>query len=174
MTDGKKTVVPLKGVPSNISAEALDVGYLSAIQLFLRDEEILDEYADEDVELQPARPDERKLGPLTSLEKDLFIIGSLIAEIIRNEIVEIEANGTDAIVRIMRERRITTVEAATIYAQTSPSVPEDTRIFLNKCAATQANALSMYEWGVRARYTSWNNRIVVRRGFVAHSYKHHG
>jgi hypothetical protein len=166
MTDGN--VAHLKTVPS-IPQDVSNDTFLAHVKSFLSEHEILTEYEHSDVELDGATSDERRLGELTMFEKECFVIGNLIGEIVREELIEIEASGTDKIAEIMRAERVPMATAAQRYAQ-SNEVPEESRAFLNKCAVTQGNLMSAYEWSVRQRHDMFLSHLIVRSGFIAHAY----
>jgi hypothetical protein len=166
MTDDN--VAHLRTVPAATVADTED-SYLARIRDFVKERELLTEYDDSDVELDNPTLDERRLGPLTPFERECFVIGQLLAEVVRSELIEIEATGTDTIAKIMREKKVSAVIAAQLYSQ-SQEVPEETRILVNQCALTQALALTAYEWSVRTRYNVFDSRLIVRAGFVVYRY----
>lgn len=166
MTDNN--VTHLKTVPS-LPHDTSEDAFLAHIKLFLAKKDILDEYEHSDVQLEGATSDEKRLGELTLFEKECFVIGNLIGEIIHEELIEIEASGTDKIASIMRVERVPMAIAAQKYAQ-SNEVPEANRIFLNQCALTQGNLMSAYEWSVRSRFDMFTHRLIIRSGFIAYSY----
>lgn len=168
MTDNK--VTPLRVVPS-IAAATDQEGLLQSIATFLRDEGILDEWSEDDVELEYPKSDEIKLGELTAVERQFFVIGQLMNEIIREEMVELEASNSDKITAIMREKKISMAEAAQIFAQDHQNhMSDDQRRLLNQCSMTMGNVLTIYEWSIRVRSNQWDKPIIIRRGFQAYCY----
>jgi len=161
-------IAHLKPVPTTPAAASPD-SFLDGIRTYLQSTGILEEYEHSDVDLEKPTSDERRLGPLTNFETECFVMGQLIGELIRSEMIEIEASGADKITAIMREKKVPMVVAAQEYAQ-SNEVPEDARVYLNTCAVTQANLLSSYEWSVRSRHNMWDFRLIVREGFIAYRY----
>lgn len=151
--------------PGNVSETKNDEGYLSSVIDFLVEEEIFDGEITEDmVDLDPPTSDELVLGHLTSLEKKCFILSQMLGQIVREEMVEVEAKGTDQIAAIQREQKVSMPEAATIFMQTA-EVSEEIRNLLFICNVTFANLNTMYEWGVRARFNQWSGSLIVRKGF---------
>ena len=146
---------------------------LHAIESFLLKREILDdlENLDESVELEAARSDESKLGPLTQFERRCFVLGTVLQEIIKDELVNIETASADEITKLARARKMPMVQAAMEYASAHRiTIEKDVQITLNACAVTSANVLTSYEWSVRQRYGCWLTPLIVRNGFVVYTY----
>lgn len=130
-----------------------------------------DDWSDEDMELDNPNSDETILGPLTESEKRLYIIGKLLEETMKEEMIELEASNADVLAKIMREKRISMAEASHEFNRNpSNHIKEEDRVFLNKCSVTMAALLTRFEWSVRVRYDEWKDNLIVRRGFIVVAY----
>lgn len=164
-------VTPLKIVKSGVTATMSELEFLQSIAMFLREQSILDDWSETDVELEPPHSDEVKIGELSAIERQFFVIGSLLKEVVREEMVELEAANSDKITSIMRERKISMTEAAQVFSENRETyMTEDQRMMLNQCGLTMANVLSTYEWSLRTRLNQWDKAIIIRKGFVAYAY----
>lgn len=148
-------------------------GYLRLIKDFLQDRGLFDTFdnLDEAVELENFRSDEKRLGRLTLFEKECFAIGSLLHEIINDEIVNVDVRHGEEVVKYAREHKMPMITAAQHFASEKQIIIDpETQELLNICAISAANLLTSYEWGVRARYNVFDAPIIVRSGFIAFTY----
>lgn len=168
MTDDKVTLLkPVSGPSASIDAE----GFLGELSNFVKSNQILTEWDEADLELEYPRSDETKIGELTYVERQLYLLSQLLNQIIRDEMVEIQAASTDTLVKIMREQKIGIEQAASRVAQsTERNLDPDTHSLLVQLAVTSGTANSMFEWLVRMRCNEWSRRIIVRKGYTAYSY----
>lgn len=155
-------------VIENASPSIGEDSLLGRIEKFIG-EELIDLTGDyeADIELEMPQGDEQKLGTLTAFEKKAFVLAALLDQRIRDLLVEIEASGTEAITRIMREQRISFMQA---MQQHMPQMPEEQREELNKHAITHTNIVTLYDWSVRQRYNEWTKMLIVRAGYMVYRY----
>lgn len=145
--------------------------HVHEFQTFLQNEGILEEWDETDVVLEAANGDEIPVGTLTATERKWFCLGQLLNQIIRDELVEIEAAQTDLIGKIMRERKVNGAAAVQVLREEhSERLPEDQRIFLNTANICATMALSTFDYSIRARLHLWDQSTIVRRGFKLHKY----
>jgi hypothetical protein len=165
-----ENVTQLRVVPP-VTTLTTEDGLLQSIATFLREQGILDEWSEADVELEPPTSDEAKVGELNGVERQLFVIGQLLQEVIKEEMIEVEASNSDKITAIMREKKVSMAEAASIFSQDHDNhMTEEQRWLLNQCSVTMGNVLTMYDWSVRTRFNQWDRAIIVRKDFVAYAY----
>lgn len=163
-------VVNLRVVPP-VTAVSTEDGILQSIATFLREQGILDEWSEDDVELETAQSDEAKVGELSAVERQFYIIGQLLNEVIKDELIEVDASNTDKITAIMREKKVSMAEAAQIFSGDRENhMTDEQRWFLNQASVTMGNVLTLFEWSIRTRYNQWDRGIIVRRGYVAYAY----
>lgn len=163
MTD---KVIKLTSVPKSPNTPD---GVLQATKQFLIENELLVEWDETDVGLEAANADEALLGNLTVFERDNYVIGQLLQQVVHETLIEIEAGGTDQLGVIMREQRVNAIEAARILEQNSTEYLElEDKEYLNKAALTLGYCMTQYEHSVRRRFNVWTGQLIVRSGFVAY------
>lgn len=155
-------------VIENASPTIGEDSLLGRIEKFIG-EELIDLSGDyeADVELEMPHGDEQKLGLLTAFEKKAFVLATLLEQRIQDLLVEIEAMGAETITRIMREQRVSFMQA---MQQHMPQMPVDQRAELNRHAITHTNIVTLYDWSVRQRYDEWTKMLIVRTGFTVYRY----
>lgn len=161
------------GTFQTIGSSSDEGGYLRVIKDFLVDRGLFETFdtLDEAVELENSKHDERKLGRLTLFEKESFAIGSLLNEIIRDEVVNADVHHAEEVIQFARENKMPMIQAAMHFAQNRQiTIEPETQEILNVCATTAVNLLSGYEWSVRARHNVFDKPIIVRTGFIAFTY----
>lgn len=163
-------VSKLQVVDSGASVNLTDDALLQRIQTFVH-ENLLDLEGDyeADVVLEPPRSDERKLGNLSPFERKAFALTALLEQRLNDTLVEIEANSTEQITRIMRERKISFMQATHVYMQ-EVRMPDEQRAEINMCSMTHTNLVTLYDWSVRQRFNEWRSFLIVRSGFVVYCY----
>ena len=167
MTDKLSQLHPLQtGLSANIDAGS----YFNQLSNFVKESEILQEWDDTDVDLSHPNSDEKKLGQLTYLERQLYVLSQLLNQILREEIIEVQASNADGIAKLMREHKVSIMEATSMVQQNGADIPPEAKAHMFQVACTSGAANSMFEWLVRTRYDEWSNHIIVRKGFVAHAY----
>lgn len=145
-------------------------GAASRLRTFVADK-LMSEWDEDDVTLEAASPDERKIGTLNAVEREAYVIGQLLQQVLRIALVEIEANSTDKIAGIMRTRQVGMGEALQIFRDTSTEhLADEDQDFLNQCALTIGKSMTDYEWSLRERYNIWRGQLIVRSGYVAYTY----
>lgn len=147
---------------------------LQSIIAFVKDNGILEEWDESDVELEYPTSDERRIDKLTSFERELFIISALCQHVSTETRSEIEAKNTDAIGEIIRTNKVQTAEAVQIFAQRTQgrgAMDEETRDLLFQCTYIAAMCNNLYHFSLITRTDAgWHNRIIIRKGFVAYAY----
>lgn len=163
-------VSKLQVVDSGASVNLTDDALLQRIQTFVH-ENLLDLEGDyeADVVLEAPRSDERKLGNLSPFERKAFALTALLEQRLNDTLVEIEANSTEQITRIMRERKISFMQATQVYMQ-EVRMPDEQRAEINMCSMTHTNLVTLYDWSVRQRFNEWRSFLIVRSGFVVYCY----
>lgn len=152
------------------AARITDESLLNDIHNFIHDNLLdLDGDPEADVVLEQARSDERKLGKLNSFERRAFVLTALLEQTLNDTLIDIEANSAERVAAIMRERKIGYMQAAHVFMQ-EHSVPEDRRLYINMCGMTHTNLVTLYDWSVRRRFNDWKSMLIVREGYVVHSY----
>lgn len=155
----------------SIAADANKDTILKAITEFVIDNEILTEWDETDVTLERHDRDETEIGKLNLYERQLFVIGTLLQQVLKEAIIDLEADSTDTLARIMREDRVNMSDAAVKYRQNiNEYLTSEEREHLNQIGLTIGYTMSAYEWSVRLRYKAWQSPIIVRADFVAFSY----
>ncbi len=172
MTDN---VTPFTLVPKTSKPSAsVDMGghsFIDALEELLVSEGIKLEFTVDDVDLDMAEPDERRLGALNAYERRAFITGSVLQEYIRVEINDADAHTAQAIADLMREKKIDHQTALIEHAQSRETpMPPEVQRRLNVASVAAANLLPAYEWSLRNRYDEWMKPLIVRREFEAYSY----
>lgn len=163
-------VSKLQVVDSGASVNLTDDALLQRIQTFVH-ENLLDLEGDyeSDVVLETPRSDERKLGNLSPFERKAFAMTALLEQRLNDTLVEIEANSTEQVTRIMRERKINFMQATQVYMQ-EVRMPDEQRAEINMCSMTHTNLVTLYDWSVRQRFNEWRSFLIVRTGFVVYCY----
>ncbi len=163
-------VSTLKVIDSGASASLTEDALLQRITSFIG-ENLLDLEGDfeSDVLLEAARSDERRLGVLSPFEKRAFVLAALLEQRINDMLIEFEATSTEQVTRIMRERHMNFMQAASTYLQEARA-SEDNREELNMCAMTHTNLVTLYDWSVRQRFNEWKSFLIVRTGFVLYAH----
>ena len=167
MTDN---VVGLKIAGSNSSPILPEDSYLKSILDVLKKHEIIDGLTDTDVGLEPALSNELLLGPLTTTEKTCFITGMVLHQLVKDELVEAEAMAMTRIVDIMHDKKIPMAQAQQIFARDT-GMPTSTLSYITLCTMANHNLMSMYEWGLRSRYSMWSAPLIIRAGYRAFTYE---
>lgn len=163
-------ITHLKAVQS-IAADANTDTVLAAVTKFITTSDILSEWDETDVSLERADRDETKVGKLNEYEKQLFIIGTLLQQVLKEAMIDLEADSTGTLAKIMREDRVNMSQAADKYRKNiNEYLNEDEREHLNKIGLTIGYTMSAYEWSIRLRYATWHGPLIVRSGFVAYAY----
>lgn len=170
MTD-EHNVTHLKPIHTGLSAKKDAEGFLGELCNFVKEQGLILEWGEEDIELDHARSDETKLGELNYFERELYILAQLLNQCIRDEMVEIQASNTDTIAAVMREKKISIEQAAQEIAQRGEeNLDPETQAMILQLAVTSGTANSMFEWLVRSRHQEWTKRLIVRKGFIVYSY----
>jgi hypothetical protein len=161
----KLTVVD-SGASANLTEDAL----LQRIITFI-DQSLLDLEGDyeQDVVLEQARSDEKRLGVLSPFERKTFVLAALLEQRLNDTLVEIEANSADQITALMRERKISFMAATQAHMQ-DLKMPDEQRTEINMCAMTHTNLVTLYDWSVRQRFNQWTGYLIVRSGFVVYTH----
>lgn len=163
----KFTIVD-SGATANLTEDAL----LQRIIDFITEENLLDLDGDyeQDVLLEQARSDEKRLGVLSPFERKAFVLTALLEQRLNDMMVETEASSAEQVTAIMRERKIGFIAASTIYTK---DLKMDTakRIEMNMCSMTHTNLVTLYDWSVRQRFNQWTMRMIVRNGFIVHGHE---
>lgn len=166
MTD---KITYLQSIPSapNADKQALS----SSLRNFLKDHEILEEWDETDLDLEGPNSDEQKVGSLNAFERENYVVGQLVQQVLRETMIDLEANSTHQIAKIMREQRLSMAAAAEIFReQAAEYLPEEDQAFLNQCALTIGYSLTTYEWSIRRRYNVWRGQLIVRSGYCCYVY----
>lgn len=161
----KLTVID-SGASANLSEDAL----LHKLTTFV-DENLIDLSGDyeQDVVLEQARSDEKRLGALSPFERKAFVLAALVEQLLNDIMVELEANSADQITAIMRERKISFMAATQIQME-SMKLTDEKRAEINMCAMTHTNLVTLYDWSVRQRFNQWLDYLIVRSGFVVYTH----
>lgn len=167
----KDNITKLQAIPKGTPAAITEEAFIEHLSAHIRDNDILDDWDESDVELDQPSSDEKKLGELNQLERRCFVIGRLMRQILSEEIIDIHAANTDTMASIMRERRVSIEVAAQIVMSDSDKyLDPDTSATLVQIATTATVANSMFDWLVRSRFGVWPTHVIVRSGFIAYSY----
>lgn len=166
MTDNVTSLRPIENAGDPTRHEPV-----ARLHAFIKEAELLTEWEHSDVELDPANSDERKLGPLTPIEIEYYTIGTLLQEVLRQTLIDIEANSTDQIAAIMRAERVNMLQATQLYRERISELLEpDDQSYLHKAAITTGHCMAAYEWSVRQRYDTFLGQLIVRRGHIVYAY----
>lgn len=143
--------------------------WLASVLNVLRENEIIDEISDDDVELTTPRSGEVRLGPLNDFEKTCFIVGLVIAQTAHDELVAREADVAEKLTTTMRERNISMLAAQQIH-EGEIGLDQEMQSFIRMCTAANVNLMSAQEWSVRTRFGFWDKNYIVRSGYEAYTY----
>lgn len=160
-------VTQLYTVASSASPETV----VSNLKRFVVANELLVEWDDDGVELESPNNDEVKLGNLNQFERECYVIGMLLQEVVRQAMIDLEASSTEEISQIMRAERVNMPTAVNMYRERiNEFLDTEDQVYLNQCALTIAFCMTQYEWSVRGRYDLWAGQIIVRDGFTIYKY----
>ena len=131
----------------------------------------LDDDIEELIELELPRSDEIKLGMLSVFERRCFVLAAVLESTISDYVIDLQAGDAEKVTRVMRERSVPIHIAAQIIAAENKSpVSSETQAFINMCAITHSNIVSLYDWSVRARFEEWSRMLIVREGFTVYAH----
>jgi hypothetical protein len=164
-------VTHLKGLSPLTSTSSADF-LIKHTSEFLRENEILVEWSYDDVDLEPARGDEIRLGKLTGLECDAYVLSVLLEQIVNDEMIELEASSTDLVARLMRQHKVSS-HIAVEMMKNNPTeyMDNDQSALVSRVIWPLHMTRSLFEFSVRHRFDEWRRLLIVRTGFVVHSYE---
>jgi len=164
-------ITRLKTVPIGPAIDASPDALVDRLSTMLRENGILEEWDETDIDLDPPSSDEIRIGELNHLERSLFIIGRLTGQILSEEILEVQVTQTETMTKIMRAQKVPAEQAAAIIAQDPAKYLDPaTSSQLMQIATSSAMATASFEWMIRSRFNVWPSYVIVRSGFVAYSY----
>lgn len=165
MSDNVSTLKVVPGASVNSDA------FLQDVKAFLNEILEIDTVDDDCVSLEQPASDEVRLGKLTSEEKEIFILFSVLGVTIEDEMIELGAETAEKIAALARKNRIDVNQATQVYIAQQQAGDPDLQNYLMRLIATHAMLRTLYEWKVRRRLGAWNNEMIVRNGFMVYSFK---
>jgi hypothetical protein len=129
----------------------------------------LDDDPSSQLDLEPAAGDEQRLAKLFLFEQRCFVLGSLLQEVVRDELTSLEAATTDRISQIIRDERVSVAVAAHRVA-TSDTTNNSDKDYIGMVSLLSSTLLALYESSLRMRTQQWSKRIIVRKDFTAYTY----
>lgn len=144
-------------------------GPVHMVLRYLKDSGILPEFSEDDLELETAAPDEVLLGDLRPDERDAFVAGTLLAQIIEDTQATAEADKYSFLAGKMKDEKIDIYTAANLHGS-SFKLPQDTLDMLSVCSLANYNLMTFYEFSVRSRFETWTGYLIVRNGMQVYTY----
>lgn len=165
-------------IPATIRNDSDATGIFSQIKKSINDEDLLgidpEAWIDE-IDLEHAQSDERYLGALTTIEREMYIVQLLLTDAARSILIEFEAANSERVAAVMREKRIGPDQAAHYVMEENSNkgfITDADRIYMNKCGSYAAVCSSLYTYSVRERFNEYSAHIIVRAGFILYSFEH--
>jgi hypothetical protein len=147
---------------------------LASIDVFLETHELLDIAGDleADIDLKPAKHDERRLGALMPFERRCYALSQLLEVQLKDMLGEVQVVTMEKATALMRSKKLPLHAALTELSQSGDDqIDDDLMRTLNKLSATMAVTHQLYEFGVRSRYNEFGKTsLIVRTGYVAYTY----